>query len=135
MRRISTLKTAGALFAVTWLIHSADHIRRGTGLTSDGVIWAGTAAAVLATMALTLIFTDHPLAPFAAAAVFSSLAFGVTASHFAPAWGYFSEPLLIESDADGWAALAATPEILAAAWLGWLGFASVRANRFQVAAG
>lgn len=133
VQRISTLKGAGAVFAVTWLVHSADHVRRGTDVTPDGVIWAGTIAAVLASIALTLIFTEHRLAPFAAAAVFSSLAIGVTASHFAPAWGYFSEPLLIDSATDAWAALAAAPEVLASAWLGWRGFSTVRADRFQLA--
>lgn len=135
MNAISSLKPAGLVFIVTWVIHTADHIRRGTDLTSDGVLWAGTMAAVLAAVALTLIFTDHPLAPFAATAAFASLAIGVTATHFAPAWGYFSEPLLIDSQTDGWAALAAAPEILAAAWLGWLGFGVLRANQFQVVEG
>ncbi|MGI9594813.1 MAG: hypothetical protein ACR2QK_01555, partial [Acidimicrobiales bacterium] len=64
--------------------------------------------------------------------VFTSLAVGTAASHLAPAWGYFSEPLLFGSATDRWALAAAIPEILAAAWLGWLGFRIVRANNFQV---
>ena len=129
---LTTLKGAGLLFILTWTVHTADHIRRGTGLTSDGVIWAGTVAAILAAVALTLIYTDHPLAAFASAAVFLSLAIGVSATHLAPGWGYFSEPLLIDSQTDGWAAVAAIPEIVAAAWLGGVALKIVRADGFQV---
>jgi hypothetical protein len=96
------------------------------------VIWAGTTSAILATVALTLVFTDHPVAALASAAVFLSLAIGVSASHLAPGWGYFSEPLLIDSQTDGWAAVAAIPEIIAAAWLGWVALKIVRADGFQV---
>ena len=134
IKSLATLKGAGALFGLTWLVHTADHVRRGTSLTSDGVIWAGTVGAMLSAVALTLIFTDHPLAPSVSVAVFGSLAFGVSVTHLAPGWGYFSEPLLFESDADRWAAVAATPEILAAAWLVWVAFRIVRADNFQLPA-
>jgi hypothetical protein len=132
LTNLATLKGASMLFILTWTVHTADHIRRGTGLTSDGVIWAGTTSAILATVALTLVFTDHPVAALASAAVFLSLAIGVSASHLAPGWGYFSEPLLIDSQTDGWAAVAAIPEIIAAAWLGWVALKIVRADGFQV---
>lgn len=126
------LKPAGLTFIATWMVHTADHIRRGTDLTSDGVIWAGTLAGMLAAIALTLVFTDHPLAPFATLAVFGALAFGVTATHYAPGWGYFSEPLLADSATDGWAAIAALPEIAAAAWLAWIGLGVVRRQNYQL---
>lgn len=132
--RLRALQTAALVFIATWLLHTADHIRRTTASTSDGVIWAGTLAAVLAAVALTLVFTGHSLAPFAVAAVFGSLAVGTAASHLAPAWGYFSEPLLFDSSTDRWALAAAVPEIVAAGWLGWLGFQIVRDNGYQVMA-
>ncbi|MEM9612315.1 MAG: hypothetical protein AAGA59_05255 [Actinomycetota bacterium] len=130
--RSRALPLWGGVFIATWLVHTGDHIRRTTASTSDGVIWAGTFAAVAAAVALTLIFTGHPLAPFAAASVFTSIAVGVTATHLAPSWGYFSEPLLFDSATDRWALVAAMPEILVAAWLGWLGFRIVRAQNFQL---
>lgn len=126
------LKPAGLLFIATWVAHTADHIRRGTDLTPDGVIWAGTLAGMLAAIALTLVFTDHVLAPFATLAVFGALAVGVTASHYAPDWGYFSEPLLADSATDGWAAIAALPEVVAAAWLAWISFGVVRRQNYQL---
>lgn len=132
LRARGSIRIAGLVFIATWLVHTADHIRRTTALTSDGVIWAGTVAAIASAVALTLIFTDHPLAPFAATTVFTSLAIGTAATHLAPGWGYFSEPLLVDSAADRFALAAAIPEIVAAAWLGWLGFQVVRANNFQL---
>lgn len=127
-----SMKAAGLVFVATWLLHTADHIRRTTASTSDGVIWAGTLAGILSAVALTLVFTDHALAPFAVATVFGSLALGTAASHLAPAWGYFSEPLLFDSSTDRWALAAAVPEIVAAGWLGWLGFQIVRRNDYRV---
>lgn len=131
--RLASLKGASWLFIATWLVHSADHIRRGTSLTSDGVVWAGNISAILSAIALTLVFTNHGMAPMVAAAVFGSVAVGVTATHLLPGWGYFSEPLLINSAADSWAAVAAIPEIFAAVWLSWVAFAQARANDFQTA--
>lgn len=132
-RWLATLDGASVVFIGTWLVHTADHVRRGTELTNDGVLWSGTFAAVLAAIALTLVFTDHPMAPAVAFVVFGSLAIGVTATHLLPDWGYFSEPLLVDSRTDRWAATAAIPEILASAWLSWLAFRDVRADGYRIA--
>lgn len=120
------------MFIVSWFLHAADHVRRGTQDTSDGVLWGGTAAAILATIALTLVFADHSLAPFAVTAVFLSLAIGVSATHLLPEWGYLSEPLLVDSATDNWAAAAAFGEILASLWLGTCGLHQLRADTFQI---
>lgn len=132
-QQLVSLKGASWLFIASWLVHSADHIRRGSALTSDGVIWAGTVSAILAAIALTLVFTDHAIAPPVTAAVFGALAVGVISSHLLPGWGYFSEPLLVDSATDGWAAVAAITEIFASAWLSWVAFVKVRDDNFQVA--
>lgn len=131
--QFSSLKGASIVFILTWSLHTADHIRRGTATTSDGVLWSGTAAAILAAVALTLVFTDHQIAPFTVTMVFPSIALGVAATHLAPSWGYFSEPLVFDSATDRWATLAVIPEIFSAAWLGWLGFRIVRYNNYQIA--
>ena len=130
---MSRLKASGTVFIATWLLHTADHIRRTSALTSDGVLWAGTVAAIVAAVALTLIFTDHPLAPFAVVTAFGSVAVGTAATHLAPSWGYFSEPLVFGSATDRWAIAAAVPEMVAASWLAWRGLQIVRANNFQIA--
>lgn len=128
----NTLKGGSTVFIISWFIHTADHVRRGTVSTSDGVLWGGTAAAILATIALTLVFTNNEFAPFAVTAVFLSLAIGVSATHLLPGWGYLSEPLLIDSATDNWATAAAIGEILASLWLGLLGLRQLRVNNFQI---
>ena len=81
-----TLKVAAVLFAATWVIHTLDHARRGLADSPEAVIWAGTIAALMAAVVITLITVGHPTAPAMAAAVFPSIAFGVSASHFLPDW-------------------------------------------------
>lgn len=130
---MSRLKLAGIVFIATWLVHSADHLRRGVELTPEGVIWGGTFVGIFAAVALTLVFTEHPAAALTSAVVFPAIALGVTASHLAPDWGYFSEPLIFDSATDMWAPIAATPEIIAAAWLGWVAWGMAKANNFQIA--
>ena len=128
----SNLKTPTLVFIATWIVHTGDHIRRGYEFTPDGVIHSGFTAGILAAIALTLIFTEHRLAPFLATAVFPSLAIGVSATHLLPDWGFFSEPLIFDSAADTWAAVAAIPEIASALWLGVRAFGVVRSRGFQV---
>ena len=127
----SSLRVPALVFIATWLVHTADHVRRGLENTSDGVTWAGTLAAVLAAIALTLISTEHNSAAMVSAAVFPSIAFGVAATHLAPGWGYFSEPLLFDSQTDVWATIAVVPEIVAAAWLGERSFREVRNSGYR----
>ena len=81
------LRGPALLFLITWIVHSGDHIRRGTATTPDGVIWAGTLVAILVTVGLTLIFTGHALAPATTAVVFPAVAVGVVATHFLPDGG------------------------------------------------
>ncbi len=130
--QIAGLRGPAAIFIATWLLHTGDHVRRGYDLTSAGVIHGGFVAAILAAITLTLIFTGHRFAPFVATAVFPTVAIGVSATHLLPDWGFFSEPLLFDSAADNFAAVAAIPEIFAAAWLGWLALRVVQANGFQL---
>ncbi|MEM7337703.1 MAG: hypothetical protein AAF467_03580 [Actinomycetota bacterium] len=133
MGRPNTLIGAGAIFALTWLIHTADHVRRGLADTADGVTFAGTLAAMLIAVCLTLIATGHRAAAASAAVVGPTVAFGVAAAHLLPPWGYFSESLLFDSTADRWALLAVIPEIVAALWLGWVGWRELAANNYQIA--
>ena len=118
-QRLGRLERLGLVFAATWVLHTGDHVRRGLADTNDGVTFAGTVAAILAAVALTLVATRHPTAPAVAAVVFASIAVGVSATHLLPDWGEFSEPLVIDRvNGDGWSIVAVLPEIVAAAWLG-----------------
>ena len=126
------LRGPALLFLITWIVHSGDHIRRGTATTPDGVIWAGTLVAILVTVGLTLIFTGHALAPATTAVVFPAVAVGVVATHFLPDWGSLSEPLLVDSQADAFAALAAGLEVVGASILGLAGWRVMRDGGYRL---
>jgi hypothetical protein len=127
---IGSLKGGAALFIASWFIHSADHARRGLDASPEGVIWAGTSVAMLACVAITLILTGHGAAPMVAAAVFPSIAIGVTASHLPPDWGPLSDPILVESNTDLWSVAAVMIEVAAALWIGLIAFRVLRRHAF-----
>ncbi len=132
MARLQTLQGAALLFIGTWIIHTADHARRGLAATTEAVVWSGTAVGLLAAVSVTLIFVRHPTAPAIAAAVFPTIALGVTASHVFPDWGVLSDPLLIDSTTDSWSIVAATGEIISAAVLGTLAIRVLMRNNFAL---
>jgi hypothetical protein len=110
-----TLKSAATVFLVGFLLHNADHARRGIDAITDHVVWGGTIVAMVAAVVLTLVFTDHPAAPMAAAAAGLGIAVGVSATHLLPEWGVLSDPLL-DLSATSWVAVFA--EIAGAVLLG-----------------
>jgi hypothetical protein len=87
------LHRAGWAFVAGFMIHNADHMRRGVDAVTDAVLWGGTLVAIIAAVTLTLILTDHHTAPMAAAASGLSIAIGVSASHLLPHWSALSDPL------------------------------------------
>lgn len=126
----SSLHGAAWLFVGSWVVHTLDHARRSLSASPEAVTWSGTMAALLAAVAVTLILSDHAIAPALALVVFPSLALGVTATHLLPNWGPLSDPILFESTTDGWSVLAVSGEILAAAWLGLVAFRIARRHNF-----
>lgn len=118
MFRSLTLKQASMLFVASWLVHTADHARRGLTATTEAVVWGGTLVGLLAAVSITLIAARHAVAPLAAAIVFPSVAIGVAATHLLPKWGVLSDPILVDSATDAWSIVAVVPEIVAAAVLG-----------------
>jgi hypothetical protein len=90
--RYQVLRYAALLFLVGFVLHTADHFRRGLGVLTPEVFWAGIASSVLALAAITLALIGHRLAPLAAVAV-GFTAFGIAAVHLAPDWGAFSDSL------------------------------------------
>lgn len=124
------LQRAGLVLIAGFVVHNADHARRGIAATSEPVVWIGTFALVVVAVMLTLVFTGHGLAPFAATAVGFAVAAGVAAVHLLPSWGPLSDSLPSGNvDALTWVAVMA--EIAAATFMGWTGLRILRAQNFE----
>lgn len=127
---VVSLRAAAMVFGISFVVHNADHARRGLGVVQDGVIWAGTFNAVLAAVVVTLIATRHPTAPMASAVGGFSMAFGVAASHLLPNWGPVSDSLAADhADALSW--IAVSGEIAGALLLGLAGLTIMRRNAYH----
>jgi hypothetical protein len=121
-RPMRRLQAAGWIFITGFLLHNADHARRGLDVITDHVVWAGTIVAVVAAVTLTLVFTRHPSAPGVAMAAGFGIAIGVTLSHLVPEWSAFSDPLV--DGADGLTWVAVLSEVAGALLLGAAGYAA-----------
>lgn len=125
LRRLDPLSLAAALFVAANLLHTLDHLRQGTGDLATEVLAGGTVLSALAVLTLVLALTHHPRAPLWAAVVGTWSALGVLASHVAPHWSAFSDSYFeIHADALSWIVMLA--EVAAAAWLGAVGFRTLR---------
>jgi hypothetical protein len=125
------LRTAAGLFAAGFVVHDADHARRGLDVITDHVVWGGTIVAMVAAVVLTLVATRHPLAPFAAAAGGLAIALGVSATHLLPDWGPLSDSLP-SGTVDGVTWVAVLAEVVGAAVLGVTGLRIVRRQGYLV---
>jgi hypothetical protein len=124
-RAFDTLTLAAAGFVAANLLHSLDHLRQGTGGLATEVLAGGTVLSMLAVLTLVLALRHHPRAPLWAAAVGSWSALGVLASHVAPHWSAFSDSYFeIHADALSWVVMLT--EVLAATYLGLVGFRELR---------
>ncbi|MEM9464483.1 MAG: hypothetical protein AAGA90_03880 [Actinomycetota bacterium] len=124
-----SLRLATGILAVGFVLHNADHWRRGFGVVEDGVILGGTMAAMLIAVLFTLVVARHPAAPAAAAVVGLSVAFGVSMVHLVPGWGPPSD-YLPDAGADALTYTAVIAEIGAAALVGVVGLQILRRNDF-----
>lgn len=117
MGRFEALRAAALLYAVGLALHTADHFRRGTDAVTPQVLWLGTAGTVLGALAIVAVLVGHRMAPEIAAAVGLPKAIGVSAVHFLPAWGAFSDSFVTgDVGALSWA--AASVEVAGALALG-----------------
>jgi hypothetical protein len=124
-RKLDTLALAAAAFVAANLLHTLDHLRQGTGDLATEVLAGGTVLSALAILTLVLALRRHPRAALWAAVVGAWSALGVIASHIAPHWSAFSDSYFeIDADALAWAAMLG--EVLAAAYLGLVGFRALR---------
>ena len=120
-----SLRTASVLFLAGFVLHNADHARRGLSAIHDEVVWSGTFVAVVAAVTLTLVFTRHAAAPLAATATGFATAAGVSASHLLPTWSALSDSLP-DGNVDGWTWVAVLAEIVGALVLGAAGLRVLR---------
>lgn len=128
-RFVPTLRTAGFVFLAGFFVHNADHARRGVDASPEPVVWAGTSVAILSAVVLTLVFTRHPSAPFAATVSGFAIAIGVSATHLLPDWGVLSDSLP-DGTVDGVTWVAVLAEVGGAVVLGLAGVRIVRAEGF-----
>ena len=125
IRRPDTLGLAATAFVAANLLHALDHLRQGTGTLATEVLAGGTVLSILAVLTLVLALRHYPGAALWAAVVGSWSALGVMASHVAPHWSAFSDSYFeIHADALSWVIMLA--EVVAAAYLGLVGFRELR---------
>ena len=126
------LKIPALALIAGFIVHNADHARRGVDAITEAVLWGGFFGLAVGAVAITLVLSDHTTAAAAAALGGLSLAVGVSAVHLLPDWGPLSDSLPSgDVDAVTWVAVLA--EIGGAAWLGLAGLRRLRSNDWQVA--
>ncbi len=113
-RSRGALGTTTAAFAIGFVIHNGDHMRRGFAGIADGVILGGTIVAMMTAVMITLVVLRHPTAPAVCAVAAAAIAFGVAASHLLPDWGPLSDSLP-DGDVDAITWVAVFAEILSGA--------------------
>jgi hypothetical protein len=124
-RRLDTLSLAATAFVAANVLHTLDHLRQGTGALATEILAGGTVLSILAVLTLVLALRHDPRAALWAAVVGTWSALGVIASHVAPHWSAFSDSYFeIDADALSWTIMLA--EVLAAAYLGFVGFRELR---------
>jgi hypothetical protein len=80
------LRYAAGLYAAGWVLHTADHLRRGTDVVTHQVLALGLVSGVLQVLAIVLVFRNHRLAPVWAVAVGLPNGLGIAAVHLLPKW-------------------------------------------------
>jgi hypothetical protein len=114
------LHYAALVFLVGFLLHNADHFRRGVDAVSAGVLWAGSVSGLITLAAIGLVLLRHQQSAELAVIVGFGMAIGVSAVHLLPPWGALSDSLAaVHADPFTWIAVLA--EIVGAAIFGWVG--------------
>jgi hypothetical protein len=103
-----TMRIAAVVFLAGFVLHNADHFRRGVDTITWEVLWAGTATGIMTLLAIGLALAGHRLSPLLAVLVGFSMAVGVSAVHLTPHWSALSDSLP-DGPVDGftWAAVLA----------------------------
>ena len=126
------LTTASWCLVGGFVVHNADHARRGLDVVDDGVVWGGTIVAMLLAVMLTMVVVRHPVAPAVAAVGGLAIVFGVSAAHLLPEWGPLSDPLP-GGDVDVATWIAVFAEIAGAALVAAVALRVLRRNDYAFA--
>jgi hypothetical protein len=101
-------RSVALVYAAAFLLHNADHVRRGLDALTPEVLWAGTVSGLVAVGAIVLALAGWKLAPLLAIAHGFSQALSVAAVHLLPPWGALSDSLATANvDLLSWAAVLA----------------------------
>lgn len=124
------LNAATMAYAAAFVLHNADHARRGVDASPQPVVWAGTVVAMLTAVIVTLVFTGHPSAPRAAAAGGAAITAGVSFAHLAPVTSVVTDPLTAQGvSVFSWIAVLA--EIATALMLAIAGWRAMQQSRHE----
>lgn len=122
-----TLRFATLAFVAAFIIHNADHARRGVDASPEPVVWAGIAVAMLTAALVTLVATRHGAGPRAAAIVGAAIAIGVAVTHLTPSASPLTDPLTVSGISPlSW--IAVLGEIITAMALSIAGLKADRKN-------
>jgi hypothetical protein len=111
---------AAILYATGTLLHTLDHLRRGTDVISREVFWGGNISTPIAVLIIFLALAGYRHAPVLAVAFGFPHAIGIAVVHLLPDWGAFSDSLTTNA-ASAISFLAVMSEILGAALFGAAG--------------
>lgn len=117
LRGDRALRWAAIFFAIGLAFHTADHLRRGTGVLTPEVFWGGMVITVTGVIAIVAVLARHRLASEVGVAVGFSTAVSVSASHLLPHWSAFSDAFP-GGGVDGLSWAAVSVEIASAIILG-----------------
>jgi len=119
------LRMAAVLFAAGFVVHNADHVRRGVNTITTEVFAGGVVVSILAVLAVALIVMRHRLAPFVAAVVGITTVVAVSVSHLLPHWSVFSDAF-VGGNVDGLSWFAVLFELAGAIALAAAGLLALR---------
>ena len=122
---------AAAIYALAFVIHTGDHVRRGLAVETTQVLVLGNAAAVFQVLAIAAVFARHRFAPVLAVAVGFPDAVGIAAVHLLPHWSSFSDafPNAHGTGVTGLSWVAAIAEVGGAVVFGLAGLNAMRQAR------
>ena len=128
-RAYKWLTISAAVYVAGLVLHTADHIRRGTHVVTGPVLGLGFISTIIGLVIVGLILVRHPRAPGLAAVFGPVTAIGVAAVHVPPRWGVLSDAFIGSTGtgvtAFSWAVVFL--EIIGALALGISGWAALRA--------